>query len=135
MSWLRTISHYFRASTLRVLLRDLYYRFLLPSRLKWAMRNAIARMLLRRGRPDPMRGHGPWSVMLARSSQSAEPPGLAAEAVDHMKNYLPDLNSIPQELRNGRSIRDGYVRGWGIQTIGNSILRISRVWPMATVWR
>ena len=32
-----------------------------------------------------------------------------------MKNYLPDLSDIPQELRNGRSIHDGYVRGWGIQ--------------------
>jgi predicted O-methyltransferase YrrM len=32
-----------------------------------------------------------------------------------MKSYLPDLTDIPQALRNGRSIHDGYVRGWGIQ--------------------
>ena len=32
-----------------------------------------------------------------------------------MKNYLPQLNDIPKELRNGRSIHDGYVRGWGLQ--------------------
>ena len=32
-----------------------------------------------------------------------------------MKNYLPELGGTPKELRNGRSIRDGYVRGWGLQ--------------------
>lgn len=32
-----------------------------------------------------------------------------------MKNYLPILNNISHDLRNGRSIYDGYVRGWGIQ--------------------
>ncbi|MDH4235668.1 MAG: TylF/MycF family methyltransferase [Nitrospira sp.] len=32
-----------------------------------------------------------------------------------MQSYLPVLNSVSRELRNGRSIYDGYVRGWGIQ--------------------
>ena len=32
-----------------------------------------------------------------------------------MKSYLPVLNNISRELRNGRSIYDGYIRGWGIQ--------------------
>ncbi|MBI4001649.1 MAG: class I SAM-dependent methyltransferase [Nitrospira defluvii] len=32
-----------------------------------------------------------------------------------MKNYLPVLDNISHDLRNGRSIYDGYVRGWGIQ--------------------
>jgi predicted O-methyltransferase YrrM len=32
-----------------------------------------------------------------------------------MSNYLPTMNNISRELRNGRSIYDGYIRGWGIQ--------------------
>lgn len=34
---------------------------------------------------------------------------------DRMKNYLPVLNNISHDLRNGRSVYDGYIRGWGIQ--------------------
>lgn len=32
-----------------------------------------------------------------------------------MQNYLPVLSNVSRELRSGRSIHDGYVRGWGIQ--------------------
>lgn len=32
-----------------------------------------------------------------------------------IKDYLPVLNNISRDLRTGRSIYDGYVRGWGIQ--------------------
>jgi predicted O-methyltransferase YrrM len=28
---------------------------------------------------------------------------------------LPDMSAIPQGLRHGRSVRDGYVRGWGLE--------------------
>ena len=32
-----------------------------------------------------------------------------------MKDYLPVFRDIPQELRHGRRVHDGYARGWGIQ--------------------
>jgi predicted O-methyltransferase YrrM len=32
-----------------------------------------------------------------------------------MQRYLPVMNGVSRDLRNGRSIYDGYVRGWGIQ--------------------
>jgi len=34
---------------------------------------------------------------------------------DVERNYLPELPALKQGLRLGRSVRDGYVRGWGIQ--------------------
>ncbi len=30
-------------------------------------------------------------------------------------NYLPEFNNIPAGLVKGRSVRDGYIRGWGLQ--------------------
>ncbi len=30
-------------------------------------------------------------------------------------NYLPEIPGIPEGLRAGRSPRDGYVRGWGLE--------------------
>jgi predicted O-methyltransferase YrrM len=40
---------------------------------------------------------------------------FAATSGYGMKNYLPVLNNISHDLRNGRNIYDGYIRGWGIQ--------------------
>jgi hypothetical protein len=34
---------------------------------------------------------------------------------DKQVNYLPAFPALAQGLRQGRSVRDGYVRGWGIQ--------------------
>jgi predicted O-methyltransferase YrrM len=31
------------------------------------------------------------------------------------ENYLPDMNGIPYGIFKGRSVRDGYARGWGLQ--------------------
>src|ERR1700747_1420599 len=33
-------------------------------------------------------------------------------------NYLPVVPSIPPGLRKGRSILDGYTRGWGLEYAG-----------------
>jgi hypothetical protein len=32
-----------------------------------------------------------------------------------MQAYLPILSGVSKDLRNGRSVYEGYVRGWGIQ--------------------
>ena len=32
-----------------------------------------------------------------------------------MTSYLPTFSTVSETLRNGRSVHDGYVRGWGIQ--------------------
>ena len=69
--WLRTLPHYFRASTLRLLARDLYYRLPLPLRLKWALRNTVIRHLRRRRSSSGAAGElafGPWSAALADES-------------------------------------------------------------------
>jgi predicted O-methyltransferase YrrM len=36
-------------------------------------------------------------------------------AEQRMKNYLPDFPALDSGLRLGRSVKDGYTRGWGIQ--------------------
>ena len=32
-----------------------------------------------------------------------------------MESYLPDLQGISKEMRNGRNVYEGYQRGWGLQ--------------------
>ncbi|TAK43817.1 MAG: glycosyltransferase [Betaproteobacteria bacterium] len=70
--WLRSLPHYFRASTLRMLLRDLYYGLPLPSRVKWALRNRIVRNFKRGRLRVGSYGEGvagPWSAALALSKR------------------------------------------------------------------
>jgi GT2 family glycosyltransferase/glycosyltransferase involved in cell wall biosynthesis len=64
---IKSIPHYFRASTLRLIARDLYYRLPLPAPVKWAIRNAIVRLLRRRGWRIGVGVHGPWLAALAAS--------------------------------------------------------------------
>lgn len=71
---MRTLPHYFRASTLRLIARDLYYRLPLPRRLKWALRNTVIRLLRRRRSGTGAAGElafGPWSAVLAVSRRVA----------------------------------------------------------------
>ena len=89
MSWLRTIPHYFRASTLRLLLRDLYYRVPLPGRLKWTLRNLRLRAF-RGGRSRSAVGvHGPWRAALALSRR-VEPVSEEVRRVLHDPGCLAE---------------------------------------------
>jgi GT2 family glycosyltransferase len=64
---IKSLPYYFRASTLRLLARDLYYRLPLPTRLKWAVRNTLVRVMRRRGWRVGTGVHGPWLAALAAS--------------------------------------------------------------------
>ncbi|MGQ0650665.1 MAG: glycosyltransferase [Betaproteobacteria bacterium] len=66
---IKSLPHYFRASTLRLLARDLYYRLPLPTRVKWAVRNMLVRLLRRRGWRVGVGVHGPWLAALAASTR------------------------------------------------------------------
>lgn len=42
-------------------------------------------------------------------------PRLQPTTSAMMKSYLPELSNLPNVMRKGRSVRDGYQRGWGLQ--------------------
>lgn len=66
---IKSLPHYFRASTLRLVARDLYYRLPLPARLKWAIRNTLVRVMRRRGWRVGTGVHGPWLAALSESAR------------------------------------------------------------------
>ncbi len=87
---MRSLPHYFRASTLRLVARDLYYRLPLPRRLKWALRNTIIRQLRRRRSGGGAAGElafGPWSAALAASRRVA----TGGEEVQHILQHPENL--------------------------------------------
>jgi predicted O-methyltransferase YrrM len=52
---------------------------------------------------------------LARAAATAPVAALPADDRERVERYLSESFSPGSELRRGRSIRDGYTRGWGLQ--------------------